>query len=62
MAGKKKVLEHHSGLRPSEKELPEWLPVRSVTKIPLDVVNVFFIPMSFLICEKMFMEIITNNV
>jgi hypothetical protein len=21
----KKVLEHHSGLRPSEKELPDWL-------------------------------------
>jgi hypothetical protein len=32
MAGKKKVPEHRSGLRPSEKELPER---RSVTKIPL---------------------------
>jgi hypothetical protein len=32
MPRKKKVLEPHSGLRPSEKELPEW---RSVTKIPL---------------------------
>jgi hypothetical protein len=24
MAGKKKVPERHSGLRSSEKELPEW--------------------------------------
>jgi hypothetical protein len=32
MAGKETVSERHSGLRPSEKELPEQ---RSVTKIPL---------------------------
>jgi hypothetical protein len=34
MAGKKKG----SGLHPSEKELPEW---RSITKIPLQVSNIF---------------------
>jgi hypothetical protein len=34
MAGKIKVPERRSGLRPSEKELPER---RSVTKIPLKV-------------------------
>jgi hypothetical protein len=34
MTGKKKVPERRSGLRPSEKELPE---LRSVTKIPLIV-------------------------
>jgi hypothetical protein len=32
MAGKKKVPERRSGLRPSEKQLPER---RSVIKIPL---------------------------
>jgi len=34
MPGKKKVLECHSGLHPSEKELPER---RSSTKIPLGI-------------------------
>jgi hypothetical protein len=37
MAGKKKVLEHRSGLHPSEKELLERC---SGTKIPLVLKNI----------------------
>jgi hypothetical protein len=36
MAGKKKVMECHSGFRPSEKELLEW---HSVAKIALVIVK-----------------------